>query len=70
MSTKVMRVGMIFLRAGDLAIFVQARIRHGDLAGVRLDGAEGIVGRLGGRRPRQRVEERRLADIGQADDAA
>ena len=50
--------------------FLQARIGHGDLADIRLDGAERIIGRLRRRRLRQRVEERRLADIRQADDAA
>ncbi len=45
----------------------EARIRHGHDADVRLDRAEGIVRRLGlGRR--ERVEERGLADVGEADD--
>ena len=49
---------------------VEPRIRHSDLADIRLDRAEGIVRRLRCRRLRQRIEERRLADIRQADDAA
>src|SRR5689334_18948421 len=53
-STKVSRVGMICA----------------DFADIRLDGAERIVGRLSRRRFRQRVEQCRLADIGQADDTA
>jgi hypothetical protein len=70
MSTKLMRVGMTsfdFAIGRDLS---KARIRYGDLAGVRLDCAEWIVRRLSGGCLRQRVEEGRLADIGQADDAA
>ena len=58
------------LRAGDLGQHVETGIGHRDLADVGLDGAERIVGRLRRRGLRQRVEERRLADIGQADDAA
>ena len=58
------------LRAGDLGQDVEARIRHRDLPDIRLDGAERIVGRLRRRGLRQRVEERRFADIGQTDDAA
>ena len=49
---------------------VQPRIRHRDLADIGLDGAERIIGGLRRRRLGQRVEERRLADIRQADDAA
>ncbi len=58
------------LRLGDRGDLLQARIGHRHLAGVRLDGAERIVGGLRRRRPGQGVEERRLADVGQADDAA
>ena len=57
-------------RLDDRRERVEARIGHRHLAGVRLDGAERIVGGLRRGGPRQRVEERRLADIGQADDAA
>ncbi len=70
MSTKEMRVGMISLDLAIAASFFEARIGHGDLAGIGLDGAEGIVGGLRRGGARQRVEKRRLADIGQADDAA
>ena len=52
----------------DLAIageLVEPRIGHRDLADIRLDGAERIVRRLRRRRLGQRVEQRRLADIGQ-----
>ena len=58
------------LRAGDLRQHVEARVGDCDIADVRFDRAEWIVRRLRGRRLRQRVEERRLADIRQADDAA
>ena len=50
--------------------FVEPGIRHGDLADIRLDGAERIIRRLRRRRLGQRVEQRRLADIGQANDTA
>ena len=48
---------------------IEPRVGHRDDADVRLDGAERVVlGRDG--RARERVEEGRLANIGQADDAA
>ncbi len=57
------------LRLDDLRQFVEARIGHFDDADVRFDGAERVVRRfdagLG-----QRVEQRGLADVGQADNAA
>lgn len=59
-----------FLRAGDAGDVVLARIGNRHFAGVRLDGAEGIIRGLRGRGLGQRVEKRRFADIGQADDAA
>ena len=49
---------------------VEPRIRHRDLADIRLDGAERIIRRLRGGGLGQRIEERRLAHIRQADDAA
>ena len=55
---------------GDRRQLVEPRIRHGHVADIGLDGAEGIVRRLRRRGLRQRVEQRRLADIGQSDDAA
>ena len=69
-STKVSRVGMICAGLGDRRQLVEPRIGHRDLADIRLDGAERIVRRLRRRRLGQRVEQRRLADIGQSDDAA
>ena len=48
----------------------EAPIRHRDLSDIRLDGAERIVRRLRGGGLGERVEEGRLADIRQADDAA
>ena len=57
-------------RLRELGQRVEPRIRHRDLADVRLDRAERIVRRLRRRGFGQRVEERRLADIRQADDAA
>ena len=55
---------------GNFSQFVESRIGHRDLADIRLDGAERIIRRLRGRRLGQRVEQRRLADIGQSDDTA
>ena len=55
---------------GDLGKLVEPGIRHRDLADIRLDGAERIIRRLRRRRLGQRIEQRRLADIGQPDDTA
>ncbi len=55
---------------GDPGERVEARVGHRHLTDIRLDGAEGIVGRRGGRGLGQRVEQGGLADIGQSDDAA
>ncbi|MNI45676.1 hypothetical protein D3C73_1001140 [compost metagenome] len=57
------------LRVDDRCQLVQARIRHRHDADVRFDGAEREV-RRGDARLGQRVEQGRLADVGQADDAA
>ena len=59
-----------FLRAGDCRQRRETGVRHRHVADIGLDRAEGIVGGLRGSRLRQRIEKRRLADIGQADDAA
>ena len=56
-----------FLGTGDFSQFVQARFRHSDVAGVRLDGAERIVCSLRRCRLGQGVEQGGLADIGQTD---
>src|SRR5690606_3809058 len=58
------------LGTGHGCNLVQSRIRHCNFARVRLDGAERIVGGLSGRGARKRIEQRRFADIRQADDAA
>ena len=52
----------------DRGQHVQARLRHRHVADVGLDGAERIVGGLGRGGLGQRVEQGRLADVGQADD--
>src|SRR5688500_8410824 len=57
------------LRSSDLGDLLQAGVRHRDLVGVRLDGAEGIVGRLCGSCASQGVEKRRLVFVGQFYDA-
>ncbi len=61
---------MISFELAIAASVVQPRVGHGDVADVGLDGAERIIRRLGGGGLGERVEERRLADVGQADDAA
>src|SRR5689334_8906098 len=45
-------------------------VGHGNAPDIRLNGAERIIRGLGGLRRRQRVEERRFADIRQTNDAA
>ncbi len=59
-----------FLRAGDVGKDFHARIGHRHFAGIRFDGAEGIVGGLCGGRFRQRVKKSGLADIRQSNDTA
>src|SRR5690606_15490976 len=54
------------LRLDDAGEHVEARVRHGHHADVRVDRAERIVLR-GDFRLGERVEERRLADVGKAD---
>ena len=58
------------LRAGDRGERLQPRVGYGDIADVRLDRAEGIIGRLRRRGLRQGIEEGRFADVRQTDDAA
>ncbi len=57
-------------RLGDGRQRLEPRIGHPDVADVGLDRAERIVRRLRRLRLGQRVEQRRLADIGQAHDPA
>ena len=57
-------------RAGDPGDLLQPLVRNRDAADVRLDRAEGIVGRLCSGSLGQRVEEGGLADVRQAHDAA
>ena len=54
-------------RAGQHRKLVEPRVRHGNAAWIRLDGAEGIIRRLGRGGFRQGVKERRFADIRLAD---
>jgi hypothetical protein len=56
-------------RFGDAGQRLEARVGHRHHAHVRVDGAERVVGR-GDARLGQRVEERGLADVRQAHDAA
>ena len=57
-------------RLGQRRQRIEPAVRHRNLADIRLDGAERIIRRLRRRSFGQRIEERRLADIRQADDAA
>jgi hypothetical protein len=59
-----------FLRTRDLSKFRQTWIWHSDDADVRINRAKGII--LGWRfmRVRNRVKERRLADVRQSDDTS
>ena len=52
----------------DLGQLVQPRIRHRHDAGVRLNRAEGVVGRLRVLGAGQRIEQGRLAHVGQTHD--
>jgi thymidylate synthase len=70
MSTKA-ELGLDDLgRARDRGELVEPRVGHGDVADIGLDRAERIVRRLRRRGLGQRIEQRRLADIGKPDDAA
>jgi hypothetical protein len=67
MSTNCTAAGTV--RSG-MTIFgerVEARVGHFHHADVRVDGAEGVVGGLG-LGGGEGVEERALADVGEADD--
>ena len=57
-------------RTGDGGELVEPRIGDRDLADIGLDRAEWIIGRLRRLGLGQRVEQGRLADVGQADDTA
>ena len=58
------------LATGNRRQFVQPRIGHADIADVRFNRAERIVGRLRRLRLGQRIEQSGLADIRQSDDTA
>jgi hypothetical protein len=58
------------LRRGNPRQRLQPRIGYRDVPDIRLDRAERVIRRLRRGGLRERVEERRFADIGQADDAA
>ena len=60
--------GGVFVRVVHFGEHVEALVRHGDHADVRLDGAEGIVRGLRAR-VGDRVEQGGLADVRQPDDA-
>ena len=57
-----------FLRLHDIGQLLQARIRYLDHADVGIDGAKRIVFRRDPG-PGQGIEQRRLAHVGQSDDA-
>ena len=55
---------------GDFAQHLQPRVRHGDDADVRGNGAKGIIRRLGLARPGDGVEQGGFPDVGQTDDSS
>ncbi len=57
-------------RLGDPRQRIEPRVGHPDVADIGLDRAERIVRRLRRLRLGQRIEQRRLADIGQPDNPA
>src|SRR5579872_6578116 len=59
-----------FFGAGDFSKRGETRVRHGDVADIRLDRAERVIRRLRRRGLGERVKKRRLADIRQSDDTA
>ena len=58
----------LFVGLPDLGQLVQPGVRHRHDAGVGLNGAEGIVGRLGVLGAGDRIEQGGLAHVGQAED--
>ena len=60
--------GGLFVCLPDLGQFVQPGIRNRNNAGVRLNGAERIVGCLSILGAGQRIEQSGFANIGQTDD--
>jgi len=56
-------------RAGDAREGVKARVGNRHLADIGIDRAERKIRRLRHRRPRQRVEQRRLAHVGKPNDS-
>ena len=63
------RGGRFFVGLPDFGQLVEPGVRHGDDPGVRLDGAERIVGRLGVAGGGDGVEKGGFAHVGQAHDA-
>ena len=57
-------------RTGNGSKLFKAWLGHSHIAHIRLDRAKRIVSRLRGCRLRQRVEQRRLAHVGQTDNTA
>ena len=55
---------------GDFCEQLEPRVRHGDDADVRVNGAEGIIRRLGLARARDGVEQGGFAHVGQSDDSS
>ena len=70
MSTNSIAAGMIFCECESFDERFEPRVRHGDDAEIRIDGAEGIICRLRFPRPGDRVKERGFADVWQADDSS
>ena len=57
-------------RLGNIGQLIKPFIRHGNITNIRFNGAERKIRRLRAGGFGQRVEQRRFANIGQADNAA
>mgnify|MGYP000650737988 CR=1 FL=1 len=57
--------GNDLFRAGHVGKHLQACVRHGHHAHIRVNGAEGVIGRLGLAGSGDRIEEGGFADVGE-----
>ena len=70
MSTNSIAAGITTVVFAISLQHLEPRVGHGDDADVRVDRAEGIVGRLRLAGAGDGVEQRGLADVGQTDDSS
>jgi hypothetical protein len=69
MSTNSIAAGMMTVVLAIFCKHFEPRVRHGDDADVRVNGAKGIIRRLGLARARDGVEQGGFAHVGQSDDS-